>query len=107
MASVWASWIIAKQASELLRIGQQSRALELLVVRHRDISPLVVNQPEFRDLLRDVSMPLDGLNSASTDQSASTEKIDEKAGRAVRMVIICFALFLLITLIRIAWSVLQ
>jgi hypothetical protein len=55
-AMIMASWVVAKKALEIYRLGNREKVRVFLDERYRGIHPLVVRRPEIQKLLLDIGM---------------------------------------------------
>jgi hypothetical protein len=101
------SWIIAKQALDLINLGQKERAWALLADRYINIHPLVINKPAFREILAAAAQsqddPLAQELVAYCKDGASqgaNEYTKHKARKAVIFVVTCIALLIVVEIIR-------
>lgn len=104
LASVGASWVIARQATEILKSGHREKALELFHARYRDIHPLVVNHPAFQALLSQVWASVDSAHPQVSGWRGTEVEIERKSKLVSRCMLVCFLLLLVITGIRLIWA---
>lgn len=112
-AAVSASWIVAKQALDLIRIGEGGKAWMLLSARYRGIHPLVINEPAFREILAAAAKASDdpAVHEIVTESAQdshlqrerlhASEHIESKAKKAAIFILTCFVLMVLVGVIRI------
>jgi len=116
-ASVNASWIILKQVMDLMRTGDRNAPWRLLIYRYRDIHPLVINEPSFKNVFmaavrRDggpiatemLAMGLEGnCVIGQTEEEHRREEVEGRAKGAVRFLAVCAIVVVLLQIVRLIW----
>ena len=111
LAAIHGSWIVAKQALDLIDAGEGGRAWVLLADRYRGVHPLVINEPAFREILaaavkasddtlaRQIVPESDDPHARSERESAS-EQVKSRARNAAIIIAGC-VLMALVGIVRI------
>lgn len=104
-AAVGGSWIIAKQARDLIRSGDRRRAWLLLCARYRGVHPLVINDPSFREILADAAIASDDpqageftsdIKNGYARQDRSVDESDPVTSKSRKAAILIFACLVII-----------